>query len=46
MADPTDEEKARRQRNHLLAAALVGCAILFFVMTIVRLGGNVADRSL
>lgn len=46
MADPTNEEKARRQRNLLLAAALVGFAILFFVMTVVRLGGNVADRPL
>jgi hypothetical protein len=35
-------ERARRSRNIALALVLAGFAVLFFVMTIVRLGGQVA----
>jgi hypothetical protein len=35
----------RRRRSIALALILAGLAVLFFVTTIVRLGGNVADRS-
>jgi hypothetical protein len=35
----------RRKRSIALACILAGLAVLFFVTTIVRLGGNVADRS-
>ena len=35
-------ERARRMRNYAMAGLLVFLAILFFVMTIVRLGGHVA----
>ena len=40
-----DERNARerRKRNIAIALALGGLAVLFFLMTIVRLGGHVAD---
>ena len=36
-------ERARRMRNYAIAGVLLFLVILFFVMTIVRLGGHVAD---
>jgi hypothetical protein len=41
----TQEEaaRARRMRNLALAGALLFFVVLFFVMTIVRLGGHVWD---
>ena len=50
MSDPKRETaadaKARRGRNVALALGLVLFVILVFVVTIVRLGGNVAHRPL
>jgi t-SNARE complex subunit (syntaxin) len=50
MSDPAQESeaarKARRGRNIALAVGLVLFVILVFVVTIVRLGGNVANRPL
>ena len=44
--DRNDPEwKARNGRNIALALGLVLFVILIFVVTMVRLGGNVADRS-
>lgn len=41
----TEEElKKRRRRSIAIALILVGLMVLFFVVTLVRLGGNVADR--
>jgi hypothetical protein len=40
-----DDMARRRKRSIALALILAGLAVLFFVTTIVRLGGNVADRS-
>lgn len=40
-----DHLKAQRGRNLALALVLIGLVVLFFAMTIVRLGGNVAMRS-
>jgi len=41
----TDEEKRRqRQRNVALAWVLGAMVTLFFIVTIARLGGNVANR--
>ncbi|MBI1262588.1 MAG: hypothetical protein GC184_12790 [Rhizobiales bacterium] len=34
----------RRQRNKAIAWVLAGLVTLFFVVTIVKLGGNVANR--
>ena len=44
---PSPEEQERRRRGRSIAIALVlaGLAVLFFITTIVRLGGNVADRA-
>jgi hypothetical protein len=36
-------ERARRMRNYAIAGALLFLVALFFFMTIVRLGGHVAD---
>jgi hypothetical protein len=50
MSDPAHESdaetKARRGRNIALALGLVLFVILIFVVTIVRLGGNVASRPI
>ncbi len=43
----TDEQlKQRRQRNLAIAWTLAGLIALFFVVTIVKLGGNVANRPI
>lgn len=36
-------ERARRMRNYAIAGVLLFLVLLFFFMTIVRLGGHVAD---
>jgi hypothetical protein len=48
MSDPAreskSEQKARRGRNIALALGLILFVILIFVVTIIRLGGNVVNR--
>jgi hypothetical protein len=46
--DDDDKERKRRQRMRSLAIAwiLAGLVVLFFIVTIVRLGGNVAVRPI
>jgi len=48
MSDParetTADAKARRGRNIALALGLLLFVVLIFVVTIVRLGANVAER--
>jgi hypothetical protein len=46
--DDADRERKRRQRLRSLAIGwiLAALVILFFIVTIVRLGGHVADRPL
>jgi hypothetical protein len=43
-----EKERQRRQRMRSVAIAwiLAALVVLFFIVTIVRLGGNVADRPL
>ena len=43
-----ERERKRRQRMRSIAIAwiLAGLVVLFFIVTIVRLGGNVANRPL
>ncbi len=41
-----DDQKKRRRRSIAIALILVSLVVLFYVITIVRLGGNVADRAL
>ena len=36
-------ERARRQRNLAIAIALGGVVLLFFIMTMVRVGGHVEE---
>lgn len=40
-----EDKAARDRRSRFLGLALVAFAVLFFVVTIVRLGANVANRS-
>jgi hypothetical protein len=41
----TEEQlKRRRQRNLALALVLGALVVLFFVVTVAKLGGNVAER--
>ncbi len=43
----TEEQiRKRRQRNLALAWTLAAFIVLFFVVTIVKLGGNVANRPI
>ena len=43
----TQEEKRRqRVRSIAIAFALVALAVIFFLVTIVRLGGNVFNRAI
>lgn len=45
--DQDDEQRRRqRMRSIAIALALAGLAVLFFLVTIVRMGGNVANRPL
>jgi hypothetical protein len=41
-----EEMRTRRRRSIALALVLGAFAVVFFVTTIVRLGGNIAARSL
>ena len=42
-SDSGEFERARRMRNYAIAGVLLFLVVLFFIMTIVRLGGHVAD---
>lgn len=50
MSEPSDleQERLRRQRRRSVAIAwtLAALVVLFFVATLVRLGGNVFNRPL
>jgi hypothetical protein len=41
-----EELRKRNQRNWALASVLIAFVVLIFVVTIVKLGGNVANRTL
>ena len=41
-----EEQRARTRRSIAIALALVGLVILFYIATIVRLGGNVLNRPM
>ena len=47
-SDPTELQRRKRQRMRsiAIACALVGIAVLFYVVTLVRLGANVASRGM
>jgi hypothetical protein len=46
--DDAEAERKRRQRRRSLAIAwiLAALAIMFFIVTIVRLGGTIAERQI
>jgi hypothetical protein len=47
MSDAETERKRRQRRRSLaIAGVLATLVVLFFIVTIVRLGGNVAVRPL
>lgn len=41
-----EQKQRRRMRNVAIGALLLGLVVLFYVVTIVRLGGNVAERAM
>ncbi len=41
-----ERNRNQRQRSLAIAWALAGLALLFFIVTIVRLGGDVMNRPL
>jgi hypothetical protein len=44
--DQRERERRRRKRSIAIALALGGLVILFYVATLVRLGGHVMNRPL
>ena len=42
MVSATDDQKRRRQKNIAIALILAALAALFYLITIVKLSGNVA----
>jgi ferric-dicitrate binding protein FerR (iron transport regulator) len=40
LAEPSKRDRRRRGRNFALAAVLAAAAILFYVLTFVRMGGG------
>jgi len=44
--DHQDWERRRKMRSIAIALALVALVVIFYVATIVWLGGNVANRKL
>jgi hypothetical protein len=43
---PNGETERRKRRSIAIGLALVGLAVLFYLATIVRLGGNVFNRPM
>jgi hypothetical protein len=41
-----DQQRRRRARNIAIAGALVGLVVLFYLLTVFKLGGNVANRPI
>jgi hypothetical protein len=41
-----EQQKSRRSRSIAIGLILVGLVVLFYIVTIVRLGGNVAERAI
>jgi len=46
ISERSERNRQRRRRSIALGWALGALAVLFFVVTIVRLGANVANRAL
>lgn len=46
MVDEVEQKRRMRVRSIAIGLALAGLVVLFYVATIVRLGGNVMNRSM
>jgi len=46
MALTPEEERKRKQRNWAIAGLLLAFIVLVYVVTIVKIGGNIANRTL
>lgn len=44
--DPSEWQRRRRMRNIAIAVALGVLVVMFYVATIVRMGGNVLNRPM
>ena len=44
--DEAQRKQRQRRRSIAIALALAGLAVLFYVVTLVRMGGNVLNRPL
>ncbi|MGL4445181.1 MAG: hypothetical protein ACRCU1_16260 [Alsobacter sp.] len=45
-AQPPTQDEIRRKRSVVLGLVLAAIAVLFFVVTLAKLGGNVLNRPL
>jgi len=41
-----EQKRRRRARNVAIAAVLAGLVVLFYLITIFKIGGNIADRAI
>jgi hypothetical protein len=41
-----EEQRKRSQRNYAIASVLLALVVLIFVVTIVKIGGNIASRPM
>jgi hypothetical protein len=41
-----EEQRKRSQRNYAIAGVLLALVLLIFVVTIVKIGGNIASRPM
>ena len=41
-----EEERKRSQRNHAVAGVLLALVVLIFIVTITKIGGNIASRPM
>ena len=41
-----EEQRKRSQRNYAIAGVLLALVVLIFVVTIVKIGGNIASRPM
>ena len=45
-SDDEERQRLQRRRSIAIALALAGLVLLFYIATIVRLGGNVFNRAM
>jgi hypothetical protein len=41
-----EEQRKRSQRNYAIAGVLLALVVLIFVVTVVKIGGNIASRPM